>query len=270
MNYLEPHNFFFNLPIYTSITIDDSNGGDFLALINLAYLEKPPIFEGYNPIRKMESSFYVTHFSHRWPGVEHFRSKGGFAEFYVKCKRWDDLFNFFIRYDKEKEIITKIGQYPSIADFHIHEVKQYAKVLPKEKLREFTRAIGLAANGIGIGSFVYLRRIFESLIEEAHTITKKDEGWNEDAFSRARMGDKIQMLAANLPPFLVDNKSLYGILSVGVHALNEEDCLAHFDTVRVGIELILDEKLEAFERKRKVEEAQQKLVALTSKVKGQQ
>ena len=40
-------------------------------------------------------------------------------------------------------------------------IKQYDKELRKPDLKEFTRAIGLAANGVGIGSFVYLRRIFE-------------------------------------------------------------------------------------------------------------
>jgi len=37
---------------------------------------------------------------------------------------------------------------------------------------EFRESIGLAAHSVGIGSFVYLRRILKGLIEEAHTEAK--------------------------------------------------------------------------------------------------
>ncbi|WP_394421910.1 hypothetical protein [Tenacibaculum mesophilum] len=54
--------------------------------------------------------------------------------------------------------------------------------------------------------------------------------------------------------------------SVGVHSLKEKDCLAYFETVKVGIELILDEKLEEFKKKLKIEEAKKKLATVASKV----
>ena len=160
----------------------------------------------------------------------------------------------------------KIGQYPSIADFHISQIKKYDKVLTTEKLKEFTRAIGLAANGVGIGSFVYLRRIFEDLIEEAHSKASELSLWNEADYKQKRIVEKIELLKPFLPDFLVENRTLYGILSVGIHSLKEEDCLAYFETVRVGIELILDEKLEKFQKQLKIEEAKKKLAVVASKV----
>jgi hypothetical protein len=268
MNSLGFSSFFFQLPIYTPVKIDDGNQNQFYDLINAAYDRDSEVFTGYNPARKSESSFTIYGFHSRYGDRRAYVENGGPAQITIKCKRWDDLMDFFIYYNEQDKVLMKVGQYPSIADFHIHEVKKYNKVLSREKLREFTRAIGLAANGVGIGSFVYLRRIFEDLIEEAHSASKAEAGWNEEAFTRGRMADKIQLLEAHLPPFLVDNKSLYGILSTGVHSLTEDDCLAHFDTVRIGIELILDEKLEAFDRKRKIEEAKQKLAALSTKLKG--
>jgi hypothetical protein len=48
----------------------------------------------------------------------------------------------------------KVGQYPSIANLHISRFKDFTKVISKEKIKEVTRGIGLAANGVGIGSFV--------------------------------------------------------------------------------------------------------------------
>ena len=96
--------------------------------------------------------------------------------------------------DEEEKFIQKIGQYLSIADFHIHQIRKYDKILKKDQLKEFTRAIGLAANGVGIGSFIYLRRIFENLLEEAHQEAKKDNSWDENKYKNSRVPEKIKLL----------------------------------------------------------------------------
>ncbi|WP_324675107.1 hypothetical protein [Hymenobacter sp. GOD-10R] len=259
MNNLDAKAFLFELPIYTPIKITDENRSDFNKLIsfrgNIDY---------FNPGLGENTTYNITiaYSVH----VSEFTSYGGLGSAIAKCVRTSQEFTFYYFYDDENRVFMKVGQHPSVAYFHISQVKQYNKILSRDKLKEFTRAIGLAANGVGIGSFVYLRRIFEGLIEEAHTIAKADQGWDEEPYSRARMADKIELLRAHLPAFLVENKALYGILSVGVHALKEEDCLAYFETVKVGIELILDEKLEAFEKQKKIDDAKQKLADLTNKI----
>jgi hypothetical protein len=78
------------------------------------------------------------------------------------------------------------------------------------------------------------------------------------------MDEKIVLLQNFLPIFLVENKGMYGILSLGIHQLEEEDCLAHFDALRVGIEIILDEKLDAYKKQEKIKLAAAKL----SHIKG--
>ena len=184
----------------------------------------------------------------------------------IKCVRTDERFVFYFYLNVEKKTLIKCGQYPSLADLHISRIKEFDKVLSKEKLKEFTRAIGLAANGVGIGSFVYLRRIFEDLIEEAHVQANKEDGWNEEEYAKARMAEKIALLKKFLPEFLVENKDLYGILSIGIHSLTEEDCLAYFETVKLGIELILEEKAEKLEKKQRLELAKKQISNLKSTV----
>jgi hypothetical protein len=117
---------------------------------------------------------------------------------------------------------------------------------------------------VGIGSFVYLRRIFEDLIEEAHQKEVSVEGWDEDAYIKSRMNERIGLLRKHLPDFLVLNRELYSILSVGVHSLTEEDCLAYFETVKLGIELILEEKAEKLAKEKRLEEATSKISQLKS------
>jgi len=253
--------FFFNTPIYTTVIVE-AKEQDFLRELFGEYKRD---FDGYNPNTKLDSTFQVVTNLLRYN--DNFIENGGFETLKVRCKRSDDIFQYYILWNPRKNALIKVGQYPSVADFHISEIKEYSKLLPKEKLKEFTRAIGLAANGVGIGSYVYLRRIFEYLIYEAYEKAIKDSTINEGDFQRSRMDEKIDLLHSYLPTFLIENKGMYSILSLGIHELDDDTCLAHFDTLRVGIEIILDEKLEEFKRNEKMELAKQKLNQLKQNIK---
>ena len=171
----------------------------------------------------------------------------------------------FIFNIQEKKIM-KIGQYPSMADIAIAEIQDYRKILGDEQFKELSRAIGLISHGVGIGAFIYLRRIFESLIDDAHNIAKGKKGLDEKEYNKGRMEEKIKLLGkAYLPSFLVDNWQLYSILSKGIHELSEEDCLSSFPVVKGGIELILDEKIR---EKKRIEK--EKTISVSIKGKHQE
>jgi len=165
------------------------------------------------------------------------------------CTR-DESHNMYFYFMVHNYTVRKIGQYPSLVDLNSNKIKKYRKILG-DKYKEFNRAVGLASHGVGIGSFVYLRRIFENLIEEAHQEAKKTLLWNEENYNRSRMDEKIGLLKDYLPEFLVKNKIIYSILSKGIHELSEDECLKYFAPVKLGIELILDEKLEKLDREAK-------------------
>lgn len=252
---------FFDTPIYTPIEIKAEDNWELQRLDDWEYS-----FEGYNPWQKIQSTFKISRtasYSHN----DFFNTGGGYTEIRIKCKRYDDEFRYYVIWSQEEKLLIKIGQYPSVADFHLYEIKQYKKLLPDSKLKEFTKAIGLAANGVGIGSFVYLRRIFEHLIDEAYQKGLKDKSVTEENFQPARMDNKIELLKNYLPEFMVSNKNMYSILSLGIHELDENTCLAHFDTLRVGIEIVLDEKLDELKKKEKVEKARKKIQSLKTEIK---
>ena len=163
--------------------------------------------------------------------------------------------------------ICKIGQTPSHADLSMPELLKYRKVLDEEDYKEFHRGVGLSTHGIGIGAFVYLRRIFENLIDKAHTAVATQPGWDEDTYQRSRMSERIELLKGHLPEFLVQHKALYSILSKGIHELSEQDCLAAFPVMKLGIELILDEEIEKHKREAKLQEAAKEIALLTEKHK---
>jgi hypothetical protein len=166
---------------------------------------------------------------------------------------------------KLERFIQKVGQHPSFGDLHLEAVKKYRGSLPAQQLRELSQAIGLASHDVGIGSYVYLRRVFEWLVEEAHLEAAKRTDWNEQAYIKLRMAERIAALRHSLPDFLVEHPEMYSLLSKGVHELTENECLEHFSTLRIAIELILDERHEKKLRERKIAQAKSALAKATSK-----
>ncbi|GHC67841.1 short-chain dehydrogenase [Roseibacillus persicicus] len=188
-----------------------------------------------------------------------------FEKRYFCSRHHDHEFYFYFRL--EKQALSKVGQTPSMADIEQGHIQHYRQVLDRSNYQELNRALGLASHGVGIGSFVYLRRIFERLVEEARVEGSKKNGWDEAAYQRGRMDEKILLLRDFLPEFLVEQRVLYGIMSKGVHSLDEETCLAHFPVVRTGIELILDQKLALDQQRKKMDEAKKQISNVQMQIK---
>lgn len=151
--------------------------------------------------------------------------------------------------------MKKIGQYPSVADLSLSELKEYKKVMSREDEKELRRAMGLYASGIGVGSFVYLRRIFERIIVNASQKAIKEGKIKEKDFNNAHVDEKIKMLSEYLPKVLVSNHVFYGIISKGIHELSEEECIEFFPVMQSFIMMILRQ----WEKMRKDEEEEKKL-----------
>ncbi len=156
--------------------------------------------------------------------------------------------------------MCKIGQFPSVADLTFPELDIYNKVLNIDDRKNFGRAIGLFANGIGIGSYVYLRRIFERLLIQAKSYAGTTI--DEDEFEKARVNEKITILTDYLPKMLTDNPAVYGILSKGIHELSEEECREYFPVLKDCIFMILDE----WEEQRKKGEKEKSISSALSKI----
>lgn len=143
----------------------------------------------------------------------------------------------------EDRTLRKVGQWPSLEDIAGADIAKYRPLLKGGYFRELKVATGLASHGVGIGSFVYLRRIFEKLIHQHHN--ELPEPIKD--FDTMRMDEKISALKAVLPPALVKNKAAYAILSKGLHELDEETCQLYFPAVRSAIIGILEQDFQARE-----------------------
>jgi len=210
------------------------------------WCEKESVF---NTTRVLDTDNYPN--SYAYHRITYWKiNENGFTQIIHTCTR-DKSHKYYAYYFKSGDCFLKIGQYPSAADFQIPQAEKYRKILENEQYKEFTKGLGLAAHGVGIGSFVYLRRVFENLIEDAY-LKVKDKNFPEGVFEKARMDERIKMLKEYLPEFLVENRKLYAILSKGIHQLGEDECQKYFETVKIGIEQILDEKIVQKEKAEKM------------------
>lgn len=162
--------------------------------------------------------------------------------------------------------LQKIGQYPSIQSVAGAELRQYKSVLEDEDFSELNKATGLFSHGVGIGSFVYLRRIFERMVD-AHRAAQEERSGPIASWKDMRMDERIGALKDALPPALVKNKAIYGILSKGIHELSEDQCKAYFPIVRAAIILILQQDLDAKRRATQEAELQKRIASISGEIK---
>lgn len=220
-------------------------------------------YDRYCPVCKVQTPWLV-----RVPtGIDGLRSYLGTFSYASFCKRCDNsVVHHMIsigRPKKEGESfriadvqLIKLGQWPSLSDFHQNDLGPYEKVTTKEQRRDFTRAIQAAASGFTAGACTYLRRVLESIVEEA-LATKRQAGvtaeW-EDGYRAARTNKRMEMLADQLPPFLLKNKRLYALLSEGLHKLSDDECQELFPNLRQAIELIFKGRYDMWQRRKHEEE----------------
>jgi hypothetical protein len=203
-------------------------------------LVKPLVVDGHCPECGRHATFHRAKDVINPPALRNVLQKCDTLRLDLVCTRdTNHKVVFIIRFKEDKA--QKIGQYPSLADIANDESKAYKSVLDKQDSREFHKAIGLAAHGVGIGSFVYFRRIFERLIIRRFEEFKAVEAWTDEEFYSKRMSEKIEFLRSHLPPFLVENHNIYSILSLAVHELSEEQSLRFLPVIKASIIVMLDE-----------------------------
>lgn len=239
--------FLFNTPLYATCAITLEHMEILCGRASDAFGQRERSkIDGYCPYCRRDSTFELNTIhvpgGDPWNNIER---RYAFDDMSITCVRnsiHKIRYNFLIR----KMTITKIGQHPSLADIAIDENRQkYRTILRGDNWNELYKAIGLAAHGEGIGSFVYLRRVFERLIQSRFDEFKDHEHWEDSAFEIMRMDEKIAFLKDHLPASLVETRKIYKIFSLGIHELNNDTCLRFFDVGKRSIIMILEDDLKS-------------------------
>ncbi len=179
-------------------------------------------------------------------------------EFECSREKTNSQHNFVVAFKFFDDYFSKIAQSPSVADLTNRYLSKYKK-LDSDIFIELSKGQGLFSHGIGVGSFVYLRRIIENHIvkPELNKLINKGE-ITGDELSKKDFKEKLNLLKGEISDFLVENKKIYSVLSKGIHELSEDECRTMYPIVGKCIEIILDEQIELKEKlKKKAEVAKQ-------------
>ena len=184
-----------------------------------------------------------------------------------KCAKKNNHRLIYIIQIKDSKLF-KIGQSPSLADIKKGDLEKYRKILESNNYYDLNRAVGLFSHGIGVGSFVYLRRIIENyIIKNAYDDAVENSDLDIDLYNKSRAKERIELLKKYLPEVLIDNKNIYSIISKGLHELSEGDCLGYFPVLKDCIELILIDIQKSMEEKKKKEQIEKSINAINEKIK---
>lgn len=228
--------FLFEYSLYQEVQISDAD--------NLGFLDSSEDIDYYNPelneittFKHKKTHYYDLHVENRTliygrnnpDKYNLFFQYGGYCSFIMECARREIRIIFTFYLNKKKSTLQKIGQYPFVASFQEHNfLKDFKDIILEEDARTQSKANGLFAHGIGAGALVYLRRVFERIIFQTWYQNKEACGITEEDFKRKRMDEKIETLSNYLPQMILQNKAIYGVLSKGIHELEEEECMTIF------------------------------------------
>lgn len=182
----------------------------------------------------------------------------------LKCTRRQHPYLILFRVEGNTQkggFIEKIGMLPSMEDIASSDLQKYRGLISKSDFSELHRAGGLSSHGIGIGSFVYLRRILEKQIT-SHYERRVNEKGEIEGFSALRIVEKIEAISDYLPEALVKHRNVYGILSKGIHELDEKTCLEFFKPVRSAIIMILEQDYQIREKQKAADELEKSLAGI--------
>ena len=130
-------------------------------------------------------------------------------------------------------IVRKIGQNPSMLTVKGFDFDKYRNFLEKiNAYNDYKKADLSNADHFFVGAFAYLRRIFEKIVHYYLGETKLD---NE------RMETKIDAVKDKFDP-RVQNllKNLYGILSISIHELDEDESKEYYSYLKAVIDMQLE------------------------------
>lgn len=132
-----------------------------------------------------------------------------------------------------KFIVRKIGQNPSMLTVKGFDFDRYKKFLEKiDGYDDYKKADLSFADHFYAGAYTYLRRIFEKIIR----YYLKDVKLEDD-----HMSTKIEKVKDYFDPRINSYlKSLYEILSKGIHELSEEESKNYYEYLKAIIDMQLE------------------------------
>lgn len=159
-----------------------------------------------------------------------------YIEYYFTCTNKEKhkyIMMISIELKDGKFIVRKIGQNPSMLTVKGFDFDKYKKFLDRiNAYDDYKKADLCNSDHFYVGAYAYLRRIFEKMI-------KFYLGDNE--LKDNHMDTKIDAVKNNFDPRVNKMlKNLYGILSISIHELDEEQSKEYYTYLKAVIDMQLE------------------------------
>lgn len=159
-----------------------------------------------------------------------------YIEYYAMCTN-NDLHKYLMMVSIElkdgKFIVRKIGQNPSMLTIKGFDFDKYKKILVRLNAYDDYKKADLSnVDQFYVGAYAYLRRIFEKMIKFylGDKILKDDH-----------MDTKIEEVKESFDPRVRKLlKNMYGILSISIHELDEEQSKEYYEYLKTIIDMQLE------------------------------
>ena len=159
-----------------------------------------------------------------------------YIEYYFTCtnnNRHKYMMMISIELKNGKFIVRKIGQNPSMLTVKGFDFDKYKKFLDKiNAYDDYKKADLCNSDYFYVGAYAYLRRIFEKMIKFYLGDTE---------LKVTHMDTKIDAVKNNFDPRVNKMlKNLYGILSISIHELDEEQSKEYYTYLKAVIDMQLE------------------------------
>jgi len=186
----------------------------------------------------------------------------------ASCEKFNRIFS--LKIGEKKQYIEKVGQYPP---WDISIKKKLQKILG-EYSDYYKKGLICESQASGIGANIYFRRIVDEIIGELlenikEFLVGEDREKYEKVLEETRKSknaqDKIKLVKDLIPPILMVGsqnplKVLYNILSGGIHAKTDDDCLEDAQIIRETLIFLINSILKRQKDKQKYEDNIKKLL----------
>ena len=201
------------------------------------------------------------------------------------CAYCEDYHRFFaIKMGEGLKTIEKVGQFPPWSI----KIEKNLKKLLGEYSEYYKKGKTCESQSYGIGAFAYYRRIIEDIIGELlelipNLMTGEELQKYNEALEKVRgtknTQDKIAFVKDLLPPILIPEqfnplKTIYDVLSTGLHGRTDDECLNDAELIRTSLIFLVNailsrrkEQLEYTESMKKILEEQRKKIIREEKPK---
>lgn len=191
--------------------------------------------------------------------------KKWYIEYQLTCtNNPDHKYIFIISIEQCKNVFTirKIGQDPSMLDVHGYDFDKYKKQLEKINAYEDYKKADLSFSAhFYAGAYVYIRRIFEKMINKYI----KD---NNVELENNSIDSKIKSVKDCFDPRIRGLlKNLYNILSKGIHEFDDEQCKNYFESLKAIIDIQLEYIYTEDEKNKQSKELKTELDRISNEIK---